>query len=270
MAEWTIDAPQELTLDDVREARVRLIAGEVSVTATDGPARLEVHDIEGDGLRVTLVDGVLEVTHPELTWGGLLSFATKRGRRSAVVSLAIPAAVALRLGVVSASAVVTGLTAATEVRSVSGDVTLDGISADVAAESVSGDLEAVSLTGDLDMKTVSGDLTLAGGTSRTVRVKSVSGDITLDVDLSTGGELRADAVSGDVAVRLPDSLSAKVDVVSVSGSLSSAYDDVAESRSPGKRSMSGVIGDGASQVRIRTVSGDASLLSRSAAAASAR
>lgn len=260
MADWTIDGPQDLTLDGVREVRVRLVAGEVDITATDGAARLEVHKVEGDALTVSLVDGVLDITHPDLTWGGLLSFVKHRGHRSAAISLAMPSSAPLSLGVVSASAVVSGLTGTTSVRSVSGDVTLDGISADVEAETVSGDLEAVALSGDLDFKTVSGDLTLAGGSSGRVRAKSVSGDLTLDVDLSPGGEVRADAVSGDVTMRLPDDLSTTVDVGSVSGTLTSAYGGLSEGRAPAKRTLTGVIGTGAGEVRVRTVSGDVSLL----------
>ena len=93
--------------------------GEVAITATDGPARLEVHKVDGDGLFVSLVDGVLEITHPDLTWGGLLSFVTHRGHRLGGALPRHAGERAAEIGVVSASAVVSGLTASTSVRSVS-------------------------------------------------------------------------------------------------------------------------------------------------------
>lgn len=161
----------------------------------------------------------------------------------------------------NATAVVSGMTGPTGVRSVSGDVTLDGITADVTAETVFGNLDAASLTGDLHFKTVSGDLTVAGGGGHRVRAKSVSGDVTLDVELTGDGELRADTVSGDVMLRFGD-VSAAVDVISVSGRLTSAYDGLQHGRGAAKQTLTGTIGSGAGQVRVRTVSGDVALLSR--------
>ena len=263
MPGWTVEDPQEISFDDVREVRVRLVEGEVNVTATDGSTRLEVHKIEGEPLAVSLHDGLLEIGHADLTWGGLTTFVTHRRRHYAAISLSMPESAPLRLGVVSASAVVTGLTADTSVRSVSGDVTLDGITGDVEAESVSGSLEALAITGPVHFSTVSGALTLARARSQRVRVKSVSGDLSVDVVLEAGGQLRADAVSGAVHVSLADPVDATVEVSTVSGRLTSAYDGLREDRSPGRRTLRGRLGGGSGEIRVRTVSGDASLLSRS-------
>jgi DUF4097 and DUF4098 domain-containing protein YvlB len=118
------------------------------------------------------------------------------------------------------------------------------------------------LAGTLKFTTVSGDLTVVSGTSDTVRAETVSGDMTLDLDLRPGGRIDVSSVSGDVAVRLPATAGAQVDVRSMSGSLDSAFDGVTAERKPGARTMRGAIGAGDGSFRAKTVSGDVALLRR--------
>ena len=91
-------------------------------------------------------------------------------------------------------------------KSVSGDVTLDGVRSDITAQTVSGDLETRQLLGTLRFTTVSGDLTVVNGASDAVKAETVSGDLTLDLDPSArrpdrpvqrlGRRHRADARDG--------------------------------------------------------------------------
>ena len=106
---------------------------------------------------------------------------------------------------VSADAIVSGISAdRTAVKSVSGDVTLDGVRSDITAQTVSGDLESRRLAGTLRFTTVSGDLTVVRGETDQVKAETVSGDLTLDLDLLRRRPIDVCSVSGDLTVRMPD------------------------------------------------------------------
>ena len=131
MAQWTIEAPTSLDFDDVTALRVRLISGSVAVLATDGTPSLDVASVTGDPLDVTYEDGVLTVTHENLTWEGLLKWLRPQ-RPSAAVTVTVPRTCPTQLGVVSATAVLSGMTSArTSVKSVSGEIKLEGETGDV-------------------------------------------------------------------------------------------------------------------------------------------
>lgn len=262
MAEWAIDRSQRLEFDqEVRRAQVRVVAGDVTVTAAGGPARLDVYGIEGAPLRIDCADGDLTIGYHDIGWAGLLD-GWGGQRRWVSLALSVPASCAVQLGVVSADALVTGFTVPAEVKSVSGGMTLDGLSADVTARSVSGDVAAHALRGALRFDTVSGELTVVDGAGPSVRARTVSGEMTLDLTLSEGGDLELASVSGDVVVRLPEQAGASVDVRSTSGRLSSTFPSLHERRTPGSRRLDGRIGQGAGRVRVRTVSGDVAVLAR--------
>ncbi|HEX3311837.1 MAG TPA: hypothetical protein VHS32_36800, partial [Streptosporangiaceae bacterium] len=161
-SEWSIETPTSLEFDDVTGLRVRLIAGSVAVLATSGKPTLEVSSIEGDPLNVTFTDGVLTVAHENLSWEGLLKWLRPQ-RHSATVAVSVPRKCAAQVGVVSATAVMSGMGARASVKSVSGGITLDGVTGDVDANTVSGAVEAQGINGKLNFNTVSGDLTLADG-----------------------------------------------------------------------------------------------------------
>ena len=259
MTRWELAEPTTIDLEGVREVRVRIVAGNVDVTGTDGASRLELTAIKGQPLVVELDNGVLTVAYDDLSWKSLLGWTFGRDREASL-SLAVPPDCPVELGVVSASALVSGMTAPTRVRSVSGEVTLDGLSSRVRAQTVSGDLNTQALDGSLEFETVSGELTVAGGTCESVRATSVSGEIALDVD---SADIRAQSVSGDVLVRLPSGTGLTVEVSSVSGRLDSGFDGlVTDGSKPGKRRLEGRIGDGSGRLRVQTVSGGVAVLAR--------
>ena len=266
MQEWRIESPQSLDLEGVRRLQVRIVAGSIDVVgrtedADSGAAQVEVSQVDGP-LVVTVENGTLTITHERLTWGGLLDWVGGR-KASAVVAVSVPANCPVELGVVSADAVVSGIDAdRTAVKSVSGDVTLDGVRSDISAQTVSGDLESRQLAGKLAFTTVSGELTVVNGTSDAVRAESVSGDVTLDLDLQPDGSIDVSSVSGDLTVRVPESVGLTVDVKSMSGSLDSALGGLTSERKPGSSRLRGSLGDGRGALRAKTVSGDVTILGR--------
>src|SRR5580658_92025 len=144
MAHWTIEAPTSLDFDDVTGLRVRLIAGSVAVLASDEKPALDVSNVSGDPLQVTYENGMLTITHPNLTWEGLLKWLRPQ-RHSATLTVRVPRKCAVELGVVSATAVLSGVSARASVKGVSGAITLDGVAGDVDATTVSGAIEAQGL-----------------------------------------------------------------------------------------------------------------------------
>jgi Putative adhesin len=260
-SEWTIEAPTNLEFDDVTGLRVRLIAGSVAVLATTGKPSLEVSSLEGDPLKVTYEDGVLTVAHENLNWEGLLKWLRPQ-RHAATVTVSVPRKCQAQVGVVSATAVMSGIRARASVKSVSGGITLDGVTGDVDANTVSGPVEAQGVNGKLNFNTVSGDLTLADGWMERLDVNGVSGDVTADLDLDPLGGMQVTTVSGEVMLRLPAEADARVNLHSVSGDVRSEFAELRRSSAPASRSVSGSLGAGSGQVSVTTMSGRVMLLRR--------
>ncbi|MEV5489078.1 DUF4097 family beta strand repeat-containing protein [Streptomyces bobili] len=265
MSEWSVTEPRKLSFDEpVRELHVRIVDGTVNVVGTDeGSARLEVSRIEGPPLVVTHRDGALTVAYEDLPWKGFLKWLDRKGwRRSAVVSLAVPAGTRVEVGVVSAGAVVSGLDGRAEVKGVSGDTTLVGLTGPVRTDTVSGNVEAQALTGDLRFNSVSGDLTVVEAGS-SVKADSVSGSMIVDLDpAGRPTDISLTSVSGEIAIRLPHPADAQVEANTASGSVSNAFEDLRVSGHWGSKRITGRLGTGSGSLKATTVSGSIALLRR--------
>ncbi|MGX8908309.1 DUF4097 family beta strand repeat-containing protein [Streptomyces netropsis] len=263
---WSLDAPRTLTFEEpVTALNVRLVGGTVNVVgAGTGPARLELSEIDGRPLVVGLHEGTLTVGYEDLPWQHILTWFDRREwSRSATVTLTVPAATRVEVGVVTASAVVSGISGPTDVRGVGGDTTLVGLTGAVRAETVTGRLEAQSLGGDLRFHSVSGDLTLVDGSGGTVKAESVSGDVVVDLSPTAQcPDLDITSVSGEVAVRLPHPVDAEVDAGTASGKVSCAFEDLRISGQWGARKITGRLGTGHGKLKVTTVSGSVALLRR--------
>jgi Putative adhesin len=261
MARWTIEAPTSLDFDDVAGLRVRLMAGSVAVLATDGKPSLDVSSITGDPLNVTYEGGVLTIAHDNLTWEGLLKWLRPQ-RHSATVTVTVPRTCPTQVGVVSAAAVMSGISAKASLKSVSGEITLDGVTGDVDANTVSGALEAQGINGKLNFSTVSGDLTLADGWLERLDANAVSGDVTADIDLDPLGRMHVTTVSGEVTLRLPAEADAQINLHSMSGDVRSEFTELKKQSAPASHSVSGSLGAGSGHVSVTTMSGRVMLLRR--------
>ena len=261
MPRWTIDSPRTLDLGDVAVLRVRVISGSVAVLASEDQASLDVASLEGQPLLVTHEAGIVTVTYEDLQWDGLLGWLHPR-RHSADVTVTVPAGCPTQVGVVNAGATVSGISAKMTAKSVSGDITLDRVAGSVDAKTMSGNLEARDLDGEIAFNSVSGDLTLAGGTVGHLDARTVSGRVTADIDIRDGGGLRVSTVSGDVAVRVPTSCSARVELRSTSGRLSSSFDGMGGTPASRPSMLSATLGSGSGSLSVTSISGDVTLLAR--------
>ncbi|HEY4461696.1 MAG TPA: DUF4097 family beta strand repeat-containing protein [Streptosporangiaceae bacterium] len=261
MPQWTVDAPVRLAFDDVTSLKVRTIAGSVAILATTETPSLDITRLAGQPLRVTHEDGVLTISYEDLSWDGLLEWLRPRNH-SAELTVTVPRDCPAQVGVIAASAVVSGITARTSLKSVSGAITLDGVSGDFDARTVAGDVEAQDVRGQVTFNSVSGDLTLAGGSLDRLDAKTVSGSVTADVDLGKSSRVRVATLSADVALRLPATSDARVDLRSTAGRVLTEFGSLQDGRSAGSHSVTGTLGTGSAKVSVTTLSGRVTLLRR--------
>lgn len=261
-----ISAPQKLEFDHpVDTLDVRIVNGTVNVVGTDDPgARVEVAEIHGPPLSVRRDGSRVEVVYEDLPWKGFLKWLDRKGRhRHAVVTVSVPADARITVGVVGATAVVSGIRGGTAVRGVSGGTTLVGLTGDVRADTVSGNVETQALRGALRMNSVSGDLSVIDGGGTSVRADTVSGAMIIDLDhTARGADVHLNTVSGEIAVRLAEPADATVEASTAGGAVSTAFDELRVDGQWGAKRLTGRLGDGAGRLRATTVSGTVALLRR--------
>jgi len=210
--DWQIDGPKVLDVggefETVRKLSLGLIAGRVDiVTHDDSPtARLEVYEVDGQPLLVTWDGSTLKVSHVKdkngNLWESVKSFSGDIGKRTARMSISVPATTEVSANTVSADTLVNGVRGRVKASTVTGAITLDDITGNVDVNTVSGDIECHALSGDLKGNTVSGELTVQASRLNQIVLNTVSADITLD--LTDGrAQIQSFSVSGDITVRIP-------------------------------------------------------------------
>ncbi|HXD61673.1 MAG TPA: DUF4097 family beta strand repeat-containing protein [Lacisediminihabitans sp.] len=216
---WMVEGEKVIDIALVRKLKVSLIAGQVDIVGHDEPgARVEVHSVHGKPLKVSIEGDTLEIDHPQLSWDNFIDvFASFRGTARADVSIMVPRDVALKFGVVSASALISGLTADARVSTVSGDVVVDKLQGDLELNAVSGEIAVRDHRGNVTSKTVSGDVTVSGEIAK-FRSDGVAGKVFLDLS-GIPEEAKINTISGDVTVRLESGVAARYKVNTVSGKL---------------------------------------------------
>ena len=142
--------------------------------------RWSVTELKGRPLQVTQDGGELTISYESLSWEGLLGFLKPR-HDSVAVTITVPADCPIQLGVLSASAIVSGLRSGAAVKGMSGDVTLDGVTGNVEAETMSGEIAARDIDGEVRFKSMSGGLVLADGWLDRLEANTMSGQIAADV-----------------------------------------------------------------------------------------
>jgi hypothetical protein len=261
MPSWTVDAPERLDFDDVTALNVRLMAGSVAVLASDDRPSLVVTELKGRPLQVTKEGGELTISYESLSWDGLLGFLKPR-HDSVAVTVTVPADCPIQLGVLSASAIVSGLRSGAAVKGMSGDVALDCVAGNVEAETMSGEIAARDIDGEVRFKSMSGGLVLADGWLDRLEANTMSGQIAADVRLRAGGDVHVSTMSGDVTLRLPEGSDAQVRLQSTSGAVRSEFETLRAVKAPASHTVSGNVGAGTGRVSVSTMSGSVTLLRR--------
>lgn len=256
-----------IDLEDIRKLKVGLVGGQIDVVAHDEPGvRIEVHSVTIKDLRIEASGDVVEIDHPQLRWDNFLEVFRNfgSGGPKAEISVAVPRGVALTLGVVSASALVSGLASGARLNTVSGDIIVDGLTGDLTVNAVSGDVQIRGLDGTLNANSVSGEIA-ATGMIRRAGADTVSGDVMVD---SSGrvDAVNVNTVSGETTVRLDEGVPANYVLRSVSGRV--LVDGVKRSGS-GPTNWTDSVGElsgSFADVRANSVSGAVTVLRRAAVA----
>ena len=265
---------QTLSVEPDGTIKIDVIDGDVSVIGWDKPEVRVVGDVpNADDQFVFKTNGDstrIEVESEHGYWG--------RGKHGGSTSITVycPADSNVRSDGASASFSIKGVKGSVDVSTMSGNIDLEGGDGKVELESVSGDvtvndakgrLNLASVSGDVvanviasffDAQTVSGDITAEIGTSDSVELESVSGDIDIKFSLSNDGRLDADTVSGDVEIHFnEDNINASFDLETGPGG--DIKNRISDDKSTSVFSLSGSLdfkmGNGDASINIETMSG---------------
>jgi len=271
--DWQLDAPKVLDIGNENETvgklRLNMAAGRVDIiTHDDSPtARLEVHEVGGQPLVVGWDGWTLRVSHVKdkgsSIWESAKSLYEDRGRRSARISISVPATADINVSTVSAEALINGVRAAVKVNTATGTLTLDDIVGNVDVTTVSGDIECHGLEGDFSGNSVSGSMTVQASRLRQIRLNTGIGDITLDLT-DGGAQIQSNSVSGDVTVRIPQGCGYDVAAHTASGQIVIDGKSVSGD-TPHQRGGRLTDGDKALGIKANSVSGNVVVLRTTAA-----
>ena len=218
---WVITPGESRVIDFelVRKLKVSLIGGKVDVIAHDEPgARIEISGVTGKDLMVSIDGDILEIDHPQLRWDNFIdAFKGFVGSAKAEVSILAPRHVAMKLGVISGDALVSGFTTDAKFSTVSGDVVIDNHEGDVELSSVSGEISAGNHTGRITAHSVSGDI-VATGDIVSFNADTVSGSMIVDA-YGTPDRVDTNTVSGDLTVRFEPGSGARYRINTVGGTV---------------------------------------------------
>ncbi|MFH5878017.1 DUF4097 family beta strand repeat-containing protein [Arthrobacter sp. NA-172] len=223
---WTVTGPQTIDVDGVSSLKLGIVKGRFDVVTHDEAAtRIEVSEIDGDPLMVSLVDGRLEVRHQlhgaQGWFRNLMGTVNNTSANTIVISIALPAGVDVEAGTVSGDGMVSRVTGHIRLNTVSGSVLADGTHGELHVNTVSGEVIARNHDGVMTAKSVSGEVT-ASGRFKNIRANTVSGDLSFDLHGYTK-DFGANSVSGDLTIRLPHDLG--VDIVAKSATGTVMIDD---------------------------------------------
>lgn len=219
---WTVTGPQTIDVDGVSSLKLGIVRGRFDIVTHDETvARIEVSEVSGDPLAISLVNGRLEIRHqlhgPQGWFKNLMNTVNNSSSNSVVISIALPAGVEVEAGTVSGDGMVSGISGHTRLNTVSGSVLADGTSGDLAVSTVSGEVIARNHHGVLTAKSVSGEVTASGEFSH-IRANTVSGDLSFDLHGFTQ-DFGANSVSGDVTIRVPHDVGVDIIAKSASGAV---------------------------------------------------
>lgn len=269
---WSVAADARIEIDNVR--------GSVTVTAWDQP-QVQLSGSLGSGSKLGISGDAqhltLQVTGARDRW-----FGGNGPASDSELVLKVPGGAALKLGVVSADAKVSGMHGKSlDVNAVSGNLVLDGdtpqidinsVSGDVTfsaprpnangrahLQTVSGNVHAHGLGGRIKLETVSGDIGLDGGEVQELETGTVSGDAKLQVTPGAHARFAMSSMSGDIRLHLPAAQSGHFEAKTFSGDIISDFGKPQESAHGSGSSLDAHVGEGDAEIRAETFSGDVEL-----------
>ena len=150
--------------------------------------------------------------------------------------------------------------------SVSGDVTVtgNGGKAGVTTENVSGTSTVTGIRGNYHGEVVSGEINAVVAAAQQLELSSVSGDISLQAELTPAARVEMGSVSGVITLKIKTPVNADFDIESFSGDIENCFGQKARDTSkyaPGSE-LNFTQGSGGARVEIETLSGEISVCDR--------
>jgi DUF4097 and DUF4098 domain-containing protein YvlB len=261
--------------------------GDVLISSVSGS--IDVRGWDRNEVHVTgRIDEDVERVDVETSGGRtVIKVILPRGRSNgsdAELEVQVPRGSSLEVGVVSANVTSRGVDGSqrlktvsgeiiadisgpdSEVRSVSGDLTVkgNGKPGNLRVSSVSGSLQLDNAAGKLDVVTVSGDASVRMGDASEITARTTSGTFDLHAKLMRDARVNAESVSGDLNLDVGGAAGLTLEIESFSGDISGCLAGGAERVSkygPGVR-LNSRTGDGSARVRAKTLSGDIDICDR--------
>jgi DUF4097 and DUF4098 domain-containing protein YvlB len=188
---------------------VESVSGEVTVELLPPPPQ-EVATREGDAEAKAEVEVVAELTvgeDREKPWGRWMPQRVRIKTVSGDILLNGDAN-SVALETVSGEACYSGSASEMEAKTVSGDIHVNGDLGSFSAAAVSGDITVDGVAGEGVASTTSGDVDLSLSALGEGDFKTTSGDVSFVGELAASGELVVSTVSGDVELRFPKDIPA--------------------------------------------------------------
>jgi DUF4097 and DUF4098 domain-containing protein YvlB len=256
------------------------VQGSVRITAWDKNEVELVAELESDKDELEFEASTrmvrIEVDRPDGRYG--------RDHSEANLTLRVPQGAHVIADTVSADITVGGVRGEQELESVSGTVGTQAYDAPVKASSVSGDVTVTGsggkaavrtdnvsgtstvtgVRGSLEGEVVSGEIHATIAAADRIELSSVSGDITVNAELTPTARVEMESVSGVITLKVKPPVNADFDIESFSGDIENCFGPKARDTSkytPGSE-LSFTQGKGGARVELQTLSGEISVCDR--------
>ena len=252
--------------------KIEILRGEISIEGWS-EARVQVKgdlDELAEGLRFEVRDGVteIEVEMPgrNVSWGD-----------GSDLIIYVPTLSRVAVKAVATDIEVSDVFGGMQLRSISGDITLENgrerislktVSGSISAtkttgklqaNSASGDIEVAAHEGDIGIETLSGDIEIEARSVRHLTGASISGDVTVEAVFEQDVTAKLTSVSGSISVSLDGPLDFVFQANSNSGNIDNRLSADEVVKEYGMRSLQGRVGNGAGSLTVRSVSGEIDL-----------
>jgi hypothetical protein len=204
--------------------KLRLPAGRCEITTADTTETVvEAEPLNGSKASREAAEAVVETLRDRAEGGHELTVEVPKrkllGFSNAQVLIRVrgPHGLDLDAATASADVVATGRLGAADVRTASGDVSIETGGA-TEVKTASGNVELGHMRAEVDVKTMSGDVVVRGTGSAT-DVNTMSGDVR--IRRAASGAIQVRSMSGDLEVAIAPGATLFVDATSASGDVSS-------------------------------------------------